>query len=521
MPTASGSGGPFAQFWNELRHLSLTDVDGTPKTTAAAGDVLHLKTSHIFGRNQDLRHVYVRQAYVDLVAIIMSIVATVAPQHKDATARAQVLIRGTPGIGKTVFLTFLLWSIIQQYRGKDITIVYRHGPTNLLAVMKLNSDVVETFTIDAKAAAPSHLAVQVPNNWVLLDACSHLGDPNSTAHTVMVTSPRADLYNDYAKFCSRKLWMPVWDWAELSDCRGKVFNDTVSQERLESVAEAAGQIPRDVFFAENKDTQKYVQQLEMDVASAIPKDLNQLTRVVDEVRASEAVHVISHRIVHLWTTDYQTVTTHFASPFVEGKTMDYLEKAQLNDIQRIMRGEGDDNLRTIIYERWAHVTLAMGGQQYKIKRLDGPAAGAESVVTFPTMQTRRFWNLKDFEKNALLMGEYAQPKSKILGAVDSLVKPDILFQMTVASDHGIKAALLEEAIDVIDPPVPLQPGQRRVARKGPPIRLYFVIPQKRWTTFRKQSYDSTGSHSHVLQPANIALEIRNRIEQWALLFPAE
>ena len=430
-------------------------------------------------------------------------------------------------IGKSVFLTFLLWSLIQLHRGEDITIVYRHGPTNFMAVMKLNSDIVETFTRDARAAAPSHPAVKVPNNWVLLDACVHLGDANSTAHTVMVTSPRADLYNEYAKFCSRKLWMPVWEWPELLDCRDKVFFNSISQERLQCVADVCGQIPRLVFDAEESVTEEYVRQLETEVETAIPKNLEQLTRVMDEVRASEAVHVISHRILHSWiaysdsNADYRSVTTRFASLYVQDRTMDHLVKAQLNDIQRIMRGEGDDRLRTFIYEGWAHVTLSTGREQYKIKRLDGSAPGAESVVTFPAMRTRRFWNLKDFETNALSIGEYAQPKSRIVGAVDSLVKPDILFQMTVASDHGIKAALLEQAIDVIDPPVPVPTGQPRVARTGPPIRLYFVIPPQRWATFGKQSYHSAGSHSHVLQLANVPLEIRNKIEQWALLFPPE
>ena len=116
-------------------------------------------------------------------------------------------------------------------------------------------------------------------------------------------------------------------------------------------------------------------------------------------------------------------------------------------------------------------------------------------------------------------GEYAQPRIPTLGAVDSLVKPDILFQMTVAESHPIKAALLEDAMDAIDhpPPTSAQP----VVRSTHAIRLYFVIPEKRWITFGKQPYHSAGAQPHVLQPANIPLVIRNRIEQWALLFPAD
>jgi hypothetical protein len=79
--------------------LRVMKADGTPKTVAAAGDVLHLRQSRILGRHQDLRQVYVRQSYVDLVGIVIGLAARLAPKHEDATARAQVLVRGTPGIG--------------------------------------------------------------------------------------------------------------------------------------------------------------------------------------------------------------------------------------------------------------------------------------------------------------------------------------------------------------------------------------------------------------------------------------
>ena len=527
----------FALFWNELLKLQLMNADGKPKTAAVAGDVLHLQRSHMFGRPQELRHVYVRQSYVDLVGIIMKTAETAAPSHEDAAKRVQALIRGTPGIGKSVFLTFLLWSIIQHHRGKDISIVYRHGPTNVLALVNLSSEDVHCFVMKNDDIAPDdavHRVVRTPNNWVLLDACIHIGGPNSVAHTVMVTSPRATLYNDYAKHCGgEKLFMPVWEWAELSDCRFKVFNVTISQQRLECVAEAAGPIPRLVFEATTLNAEDHLRTLETDVANAIPRDLAQLTRILNEVRAGETINIISHRLIHLTVADrffspdqpkegYRSTNARFASPYVETQTLDYLVKAQMNEIKLLISGEiGDENLRKILYERWAHVQLPLGGQQYKIKRLDGSAPGTDEVVTFPAMRTRPFWNLMDFDEKALAVGEYAQPRITNLGAVDALVKPNILFQMTVAASHPVKASLLEDAIDAIDPLPPRLPGQQRVARAGPPIRLYFVIPQNRWATFRKQPYHSADAKPHVLQTANIPLEIRNRVQQWALLFPAE
>lgn len=189
--------------------------------------------------------------------------------------------------------------------------------------------------------------------------------------------------------------------------------------------------------------------------------------------------------------------------------MDRLMKAQLDDIKRLASGQTcDEDLRKTIFESWAHVRIPLGGQRYKIKRLDGPAPGTEDVVTFRSMATRRFGNLRDFVNEPLANGEYAQPLIPIIGAVDSLVKPDILFQMTVAADHPTKAALLVDAIDAVDPqatPPPTPAGQQPAERIVPPIRLYFVIPPDLWTTFGKQPYHSVDPQSDVLPPGNIPL----------------
>ena len=328
----------------------------------------------------------------------------------------QALILGTPGIGKSVFLTFLMWSIIQSYQGQDITIVYRnrYGPCKFLALMNINSKEVDSCVIDPNDTAPDRFrrAAGQAKNWVLLDSCGPLGDPDGTAHGVMVTSPRATMYNEYSKY-GTELWMPVWDWTELSDCRLKVFKNTISQEWLECVAEVSGPIPRLVFNAAASDANARVLQIKRDAEKSMAKDLNQLSRIVDEVSGTETVNVLSHRIVHSWvpdnfcsqsdpTTGYRTHKVRFASPWVEKTVMDRLVKAQLNDIRRLVSGKtADEDIRKIVFESWAHVTIPLGGQQYKIRRLDGVAAGTESVVSFAAMTTRSFWNLREFVQETI------------------------------------------------------------------------------------------------------------------------
>lgn len=213
----------FARFWDELLELPIIGTDGRPKKIAEAGDVLRLKTSHICGNPTEGLQVYVRQSYVDLVNIIMSLVETRRPRHTDAVARLQALILGTPGIGKSFFLTFLLWSITQRYRGKDIAIVYRSGSMSFLALMNTSSKGVDACSIDANRAAPKRYirAACTPNNWVLLDACTYVGGPESVAHAVMVTSPHATLYNQYKSTHPFSGCPCVWDWTSCQTAGSK------------------------------------------------------------------------------------------------------------------------------------------------------------------------------------------------------------------------------------------------------------------------------------------------------------
>ena len=153
---------------------------------------------------------------------------------------------------------------------------------------------------DEEKVAPDivHRIVRAPNNWVLLDACTHIREPNSTAHCDTIAPPRAPWYEDYAKHV-HKLWMPVWDRTELSDCRLQVFHSTISRDRLERVAEVSGPIPCLVFNDATYDANDHLEAFETDVANAIPPDLAHLGHILSEVRAGETSNLINHRLIHI------------------------------------------------------------------------------------------------------------------------------------------------------------------------------------------------------------------------------
>ncbi|RGB28093.1 hypothetical protein C1646_768266 [Rhizophagus diaphanus] len=60
-------------------------------------------------------------------------------------------------------------------------------------------------------------------------------------------------------------------------------------------------------------------------------------------------------------------------------------------------------------------------------------------------------------------------------SIDSYIHPNKLFQITIADKHGVKQEKLKEYYrDILD-----QSGE---------IRLYFVVPEESFRTYKKQNY---------------------------------
>ena len=467
---------------------------------------------------------YVRQSYVDIVNIIMA--QAVVSAGPNRTPRVQALVKGTPGIGKSVFLAYLLWTIVQNNREKKISIVYKSGPDNVLALMATDTSDAEIWSTHKDAPPrPQEFwdavsdAVNTPSSWVLLDSCEHLEEAEAVANTVLVTSPRADIFNEFAKFAKDStLWMPVWTWEELEDCRNKVYKH-IPIDHLQKFAEISGGIPRLVFQtkADEKARDEWCDSIKREIYMKLPRSMDGLRTIVDVISASVERSEASHRILHFYVLDeffdasspgigYRHSRVQFPSAWVEELTTTALERANANDIVHLINSAagqvGWSGPRSIMFESWAHRTLPLGGQTYEIKRLDGPDPKPTGTIAFLANPAVLFWKLR--ELSMLADKVYAHPRTKILGAVDALMRPDKMFQMTIGEKHPIKAARLQDAMAMLQPQ-----GQ---------LRLYFVIPRDRWDDFKEQPYHSSGSPSHVLQNENVPTEIRNRVEQWALLF---
>ncbi|OQR82817.1 hypothetical protein THRCLA_23197 [Thraustotheca clavata] len=122
---------------------------------------------------------------------------------------------------------------------------------------------------------------------------------------------------------------------------------------------------------------------------------------------------------------------------------------------------------------------------------------AETFVTFEKSQNVIVFK-NDTEIATASNMNYLQPAVKNYESVDSIIKPDILFQVTCAHKHPCKQKGLYNVLKLLKNP------------QNP--RLYFVVQPDRFATFRYQRYqDSKRKTLKKTSYANVG-----RIQQFAM-----
>ena len=171
-----------------------------------------------------LNKLYVRESY----RIIESLIRT-DPK--------KIIITGTPGTGKSLFLIYLLWNLVKE--GKRVLLIYHP-----FTIYYDGRGGVFQFTSDQLSSSINGLS---GNNtlWCLFDArektFSDLHQlPHSYFNSILSTYPQRDLVNDFKKSsCLQIFYMPTWSRAEMEEI-APVFPRTDWTRRFEIL----GGIPR-------------------------------------------------------------------------------------------------------------------------------------------------------------------------------------------------------------------------------------------------------------------------------------
>jgi hypothetical protein len=394
---------------------------------------------------------------------------------KKGTRRIAII--GNPGIGKTHFLSYVLF----QLKKLGVTVLYQTKTKDSYYLFSSTGVLVGNSFEFLEELSDS-------NNWYLVDG---IPPTEQYAFTLLATSPRKDNYKEFLKLgASTQRWMPVWSFEECEECRKYIFTNITTQELI-NLYDMWGGIPRYILeFAKDSAIQLT---LEKAIATS------ELRKVQSSIGEIDSPDEISHKLIHIIVgDDYLTTQISFASVYVARKVAERYEKNEKDKLKIFLassEGLGPfGSLRGILFEGYAHNILLRGGK-FRIRCLTGKNSGKKYKLKLDPSQEKVLYSVNDIQH--LKKNEYGRPASKIFESIDSVFREDsILFQITVSTSHPVKLHGLKEVIKYL--PTTTE------------IDLYFVVPPDIYPNFKEQNYINKKNTKSASSPDNVvqyALEI--------------
>ncbi len=161
--------------------------------------------------------IFITKAYHDLAAVIVSRFQYV----KDKTS-CEIMVSGTPGIGKSCFLTFLM-----LYLSKSTNVAYKYSSS--------------VYYYDRKSSCCS-LFYPFDYNFPGSENCVFLCDVSDTSfplftklsfdcHAVFVSSPDQSKHKILKPFLSKSTYyLPLWTIDEMLNCRKVISHNLDDME---------------------------------------------------------------------------------------------------------------------------------------------------------------------------------------------------------------------------------------------------------------------------------------------------
>ena len=383
--------------------------------------------------------------------------------------RKRSIVTGTPGIGKSTFLIYLLWRLVWEKKRVfflyDLDYIYYdgHGKILNLESVSLNREP-DFWTMDL---------------WCLFDAKGKqeqdlLRIRCVLCKTIVSTHPRRDLLNEFQKKPSKKwFYMPIWSEEEMRTI-SCMYPDAVDwQERFTYL----GGIPRLVLEKARVDPSSIINQACKECS--LRDCLNEFGPLDSIAEKTQRIHCLLHINS---SNPYTKPSVVFASREALNMIVNEYEDDFNADAKRLLQACEENPLAAAfcgqVYECYAIDALGKGGNFTYRRWAHGneKATIKDETLIIPPSKKRFFDKVLDNQKgNQLYI-----PKSKAYKGIDAWMPSIGGFQTTIATSHPIKDAI---PMDV----------------KLPDKKLYWVLPVEKYATF-----------DHKALP---------NIEQFALLFP--
>lgn len=394
-----------------------------------------------------LKKLYIRSSY-----------RTIAARIRNGMNKA--MIAGTPGIGKYLFLIYLLWKLVKE--GKRVLFTYH--PHSIYYDGKGNC-----FELTGDLPRLTDRSFWNETLWCLFDArWKKEADLNKFPHDrctfVLSTSPRREMINDFDKPpVPQVFYMPVWTITEL-EMIAPLFPRA---HKWRTRFEVLGGVPRYIFEDRRRDPTTILE-------NACKKcTLDDCIRIIGyDCEIDEKTKVI-HSLVHM------TSTTPFTIPSVR-----FASLSALNIIVRCKTEEGKRKMRDLlsscagdprvasfcgqIFEPYAIELLEKGGDFTCRKLVHGNAKIKPPETKLSIFPSNKI--VVDQVRPNQTINQVHVPKKSNYPAIDAWIPGIGAFQITVGKKHNIKDGV---RIDL--------------AMIGGPERLYWLLPPLYFDSFTKKS----------------------------------
>ena len=412
---------------------------------------------------------FIRRAYQQLYNLMFT-----TYRHED------IIILGSPGIGKTVFLTYILIRAIKEQK-HEVIIFCKHSEdkivyfdTNNLGYKIVNISDVEHLLVSGEALLLIDAAASTTQSYTV-----------GRCRVIVASSPNIINYKDLLKDCQPvELHMPVWTFEEIISAYTEIpeYKSCLCEGKIKARYARFGGIPR-VLFANDSYYRTAEKQQEHAINNCAPRTLfNQFSRV-DTDRTS---HYIFHQVVKDDGT-YKNFAMLFASQYISDKVCNNIA-SESEELKWVMHSARSvpilGSFRGYLFEAFVFTGMfAESNNEYNVFDL---STKEEQFFNIEKKSQFTFDKLDEVQ-NSL---EPEQISSALLVPYNrsnptwySIAPPDSIFQVTVSLKHDLKESGLRASVDFLD--------KINKPNKSKTYYFYWVVPFENLSIFKPPLMDKT------------------------------
>ncbi|EGF78958.1 hypothetical protein BATDEDRAFT_90343 [Batrachochytrium dendrobatidis JAM81] len=402
-----------------------------------------------------LKRLFIRDSY-------KSIASNIKPGINKA------IITGTPGIGKSLFLIYLLWKLVKE--GKRVLFIYHPS----------------TIYYDGKGGVFYPNFLPSDNNvnfwasdlWCLFDAkgknAAYLDAlPYERCSFVVSTSPRRELTNDFKKSLPLQIfYMPLWTKPEL-EAIAPCFVTVIDWRHRFKIL---GGVPRRVLEDTSSDPVELLRN------ACRQCKLDDCIKIIGLNSTITDKSQVVHSLVHMTSVD---PFTESSVAFASQTALDIIVQIKGTEAKRKMEEllascEGSPLTAALcgyIFEPYAFEMLENGGvfESHKLVHGNEKSKPEETTLTIPP-------SVK-LVVDRVLLGQTPNqlyvPKTKNYAAIDAWIPGIGAFQMTVGKKHDIKGGAKKDL--------------KMLGKKAK--KLYWLLPPLHYHSFTKKTPKSIDQYA--------------------------